>query len=247
MRIDDRLAARDDVGNHMPCAGANPEAVAAKPRREDEARSPLQFTDCGNAIGCAVDIARPDIGDRDALEFGQQFAGSLMCPANLPHVGLGVENPVPFHRRYIVKCPFRHAFMALAPPLESPRGETSPAAKEHGQEFAAELELLRGWTDARTPADRQRVSTVATPRKRYVRGGQGIRQAICARRHGKNGRAHGSLWETNSELIAEGRSPCASCHDHRFRPDGARFGHHTAYPAGTQLYATSRAMLMYRT
>ena len=76
-RIDDRLAAGNDVGNHMSRARANPEAMTAESGREDKAWNRLHFTDCGNAIRCAVDIAGPDIGDCDAPKLGQQFASSF--------------------------------------------------------------------------------------------------------------------------------------------------------------------------
>src|SRR3954453_1179823 len=137
----------------MPCPGANTEAVAAKARRENEAGDALHFANRRDAVGCAVDIAGPEVGDRDLLKRGQQFAGSSISRADLLHVGPGVEDPVPFHRRYVFERPFREALMALPPALEGAGGETAPPPSKHGQEFAREFQLLRRWIDARPPAD----------------------------------------------------------------------------------------------
>src|SRR5215207_2627249 len=154
-RIDDRLAAGNDVGNHMSRARANPEAMTAESGREDKAWNRLHFTDCGNAVRCTVDIAGPDIGDCDAPKLGQQFASSSMCRQYLPHVGAGIKCPVQFHRSYLTERPFRQGFVALAHALECSRGEAAPAPSEQGHEFAAEPELLRRWIDSRASADCQ--------------------------------------------------------------------------------------------
>src|SRR4051794_6029753 len=190
----------------MPGAGANPEAVAAEPRRDDEAWNRLNFTDCRNPIRRTVDVAGPDVRDGDAPELRQQFASSLMRQPNLAHIGAWIEYPVQLHRGHRVECPFRPGFMTLPHALEGPRGKTSPTAGKHGQEFAGESELLRRRIDSRAAADCQCVSAVATSRERDERSDQGIRQAGCARSHGENGRAHGRLREANSKLVTKRRS-----------------------------------------
>jgi len=62
-RIDNRLAVGDDVGNQVPGSWPDPEAVAAEAGRQDEAWNAFDLTDDRDAIGRAVDIAGPCIGN----------------------------------------------------------------------------------------------------------------------------------------------------------------------------------------
>ena len=136
-------------------------------------------------------------------DFRHKLAGPSMRQPNLPHVRARIERPVQLHRGHRIEPPFRQRFMALPQALEGPRAKTSPPASEHGQEFAAEPELLRRGVNSRAPADSEGVSAIAPPGEGDESGVKGIRQAGGARSDGENGLAHGRLWETNSQLVAE--------------------------------------------